>query len=256
MNQEFEDRTVRLAGDPSLFIFHDEGERTITDSGRDTPGVVLRVQYSDTTGTHVVKRVVYADSPLTIGRSPNCKLCLVDPFVSNLHAKITCDSLDGMVVEDCDSANGVLVNGERIFKKCGITEEDSIRLGESKLELAVLGLAEQYDGDSTIKSEEADKTPIVAALAFADDGGQRQERVTLRDRIRLGRDRNNDVVLDSASVSQRHAELVNLGQGRVMIRDLDSFNGVLVNGEAIDGKRELASGDVLRLGDVEIRVEY
>jgi len=49
------------------------------------------------------------------------------------------------------------------------------------------------------------------------------------------------------SVSRRHAELTPDG-GRWWVRDLDSANGTLVNGSAIDGRVELRPGDEIRCG--------
>ena len=48
-------------------------------------------------------------------------------------------------------------------------------------------------------------------------------------RIRVGRDEDNDIVLDDSRVSRHHAELTPLG-GDWIVRDLDSGNGTLVNG--------------------------
>lgn len=65
-------------------------------------------------------------------------------------------------------------------------------------------------------------------------------------RVRIGRELGCDLLLDDASVSRHHAELVREGDGWT-IRDLHSTNGVLVNGEPVDTAR-LRPGDRLRLG--------
>lgn len=67
---------------------------------------------------------------------------------------------------------------------------------------------------------------------------------------RLGRAPDNDIVLDDASVSRRHAEVV-VGEDRVTLRDLKSRNGVQVNGVP---RREAAlqAGDRLKIGAVEL----
>jgi pSer/pThr/pTyr-binding forkhead associated (FHA) protein len=63
----------------------------------------------------------------------------------------------------------------------------------------------------------------------------------------LGRGPKNTVVLDDALVSRSHAKIVVQGDV-VTIEDLGSANGVLVNGERIDKKRALTSGDRVVLG--------
>lgn len=70
----------------------------------------------------------------------------------------------------------------------------------------------------------------------------------------IGRSRDCDVVLDDAGVSRRHAELRPQGSGWT-IADLDSTNGVLVNGSPLAGVQRLAAGDRIELGSTEIVFE-
>lgn len=68
--------------------------------------------------------------------------------------------------------------------------------------------------------------------------------------VTIGRDEVNDVVLSSDKrVSRTHAEL-RFEDGRWMVVDLHSRNGVLVNGRRID-EHPLVDRDRLRLGDTE-----
>ena len=62
----------------------------------------------------------------------------------------------------------------------------------------------------------------------------------------FGRSRDADVVFDDASVSRRHAELVER-EGQYVLRDLGSMNGLYVNGQRVD-EAVLRHGDELRLG--------
>ena len=64
----------------------------------------------------------------------------------------------------------------------------------------------------------------------------------------LGRAVDNDIVVADASVSRRHATIVPQNGG-FALRDLASQNGTFVRGQRIDGSRQLASGDEVRLGD-------
>ena len=65
--------------------------------------------------------------------------------------------------------------------------------------------------------------------------------------ITLGRGTSNAVQLHDTEVSREHAEFSRSGEAFV-IRDLGSSNGTFVNGRAIKGQQELASGDQLQLG--------
>jgi predicted component of type VI protein secretion system len=57
----------------------------------------------------------------------------------------------------------------------------------------------------------------------------------------------------SDQVSRRHCAIL-VGEGRVLVRDFGSRNGTYVNGEKIEGDRELKSGDRLRVGSLEFEV--
>ena len=67
----------------------------------------------------------------------------------------------------------------------------------------------------------------------------------------LGRDKDAAVCLDAASVSRHHARIVVEGP-RVTLEDLGSKNGTRLNGERLDGTRELQDGDAIRLGEVQL----
>jgi len=70
----------------------------------------------------------------------------------------------------------------------------------------------------------------------------------------IGRSRDCDVVLEDPGISRRHAQLRPAGDG-FAIQDLGSTNGVLVNGEALQGARPLHSGDRIELGSTEVVFE-
>jgi FHA domain len=71
------------------------------------------------------------------------------------------------------------------------------------------------------------------------------------DVVRAGRSPANDIVLDDASVSRRHALLARRG-GATWILDDRSLNGVRVNGERVS-EAALRDGDVIALGNVAVR---
>lgn len=68
--------------------------------------------------------------------------------------------------------------------------------------------------------------------------------------VRIGRLRENDLVLDDPHVSRRHA-LLRLENSGYVIYDLDSTAGTKVNGVPVRA-RALQPGDVIRLADNEI----
>lgn len=67
--------------------------------------------------------------------------------------------------------------------------------------------------------------------------------------VRLGRALDNDIVLEDRSCSRYHA-LITIKDGKVLLEDLKSRNGVQVNGKKIT-QVELNSNDELAIGDLK-----
>jgi ABC transport system ATP-binding/permease protein len=78
-----------------------------------------------------------------------------------------------------------------------------------------------------------------------------QEFVLDKAAVVIGRTDENDVVINHRSISRHHAKIVREG-GHYHIVDLQSANGVRVNGEEY-GKVELRKGDHVDLGHVRLR---
>ena len=73
--------------------------------------------------------------------------------------------------------------------------------------------------------------------------------------LTLGRAANNDVSLPSDEyASGRHARIEPRRDG-VWIEDVGSTNGTFVNGIRVTRERRLAPGDVVRIGETELRFE-
>ena len=73
--------------------------------------------------------------------------------------------------------------------------------------------------------------------------------------LTVGRGGQNDLVLTGDEfASARHARIEVRGDG-VWVQDLESTNGTYVNGSRIAGAQRLDAGDVLRVGETDLRVE-
>ncbi|MBI4510378.1 MAG: FHA domain-containing protein [Deltaproteobacteria bacterium] len=70
----------------------------------------------------------------------------------------------------------------------------------------------------------------------------------------LGRGVDNDFVLTDLAVSRHHVRL-RCVKGRVLVQDLGSGNGTLLNGSEVTGETPVRNGDILELGKTRVQVE-
>jgi pSer/pThr/pTyr-binding forkhead associated (FHA) protein len=82
-------------------------------------------------------------------------------------------------------------------------------------------------------------------LAY-EDAGRRVVAPVSREWTRIGRSLSADIRFDDATVSRRHALVVNQADG-VRVLDDRSLNGVFVNGERVDWA-PLSDGDEIAIG--------
>jgi Nif-specific regulatory protein len=89
--------------------------------------------------------------------------------------------------------------------------------------------------------------PASTSLLIVTAGPARGRSLPLHDTVTIGRDDGNALSVPDPALSRRHC-VIEAAHGRLVIRDLESRNGVFVNGCPI-GERTLADGDQIRIGD-------
>jgi hypothetical protein len=96
---------------------------------------------------------------------------------------------------------------------------------------------------------------VTACLRILEGRGPR-ELVLSPSAVRwiVGRGKTADLVLDDEDVSREHFEVLRQPDGALMVFDLGSKNGLVVNGRETNEHR-LASGDELRAGTTVLRFE-
>src|ERR1700712_6001275 len=88
-------------------------------------------------------------------------------------------------------------------------------------------------------------------LVISDDEGKTIIVPLVRDLITVGRQDGNTIRLTERNVSRQHARFVRDATG-YRIEDVDSYNGITVNGVRIDGVSQLKDGDRVGVGDYVI----
>jgi len=227
---------------------------------------------------------------ITIGRKEGNTIRLTERNVSRRHAKLVKQN-GAIFIEDLDSYNGIKVNGNRISGRVAITEGDRIQIGDYVLGLKLEGAekaAEPFQPGQTVKLprtadaptaqidpkdsaaavDQADAPPPAAApaapaqetdvhpenmgrLVCLSNNFPGQEWVLDKPIMVVGRTDDNDIVINHRSISRHHARVTE-ENGRYTIVDMQSSNGVRVNGEEY-GKVELRRGDLIDLGHVRLR---
>ena len=98
-------------------------------------------------------------------------------------------------------------------------------------------------------------TPVARMLVLDSPALQPGTTVELKVPTRLGRGGENAIRLDGDDfVSTRHAMLEPRPDG-LWVEDVGSTNGTFVNGARVTTARLLAPGDVVRIGQTDLRVE-
>jgi predicted RNase H-like nuclease (RuvC/YqgF family) len=126
-------------------------------------------------------------------------------------------------------------------------QEDSI----SELEAAIHELDDRVS--ERVEERPANDRDRLSRVLIGTIDGQELRFPLFKKRLTIGRAAQNDIQLQAAYISRRHAVVVTEGDVTRVV-DWGSKNGVYVNSRRIT-EHFLATGDVLSVGDAEFRYE-
>jgi pSer/pThr/pTyr-binding forkhead associated (FHA) protein len=174
------------------------------------------------------RRWEFHDGPVVVGRDEDADVCVDDERVSRRHLEVR-RAGRSWFVRDLGSSNGTFLDARAVTE---VEVRDAV----------TLSLADATDGVPLgfVADEEAGAVTVVPT--------SRSGRV-----VRIGRARDNDVVIDDGKVSRYHAELVTRPGGPSEIRDCGSANGVVVAGRRVE-HATVDVGTLVEIGDVTLRV--
>ncbi len=72
---------------------------------------------------------IKVSGPVVVGRSPGADIVIGDSFVSGKHARFMINGKD-LIVEDLQSTNGTLLNGQRLLQPTILRKGDEITIGD------------------------------------------------------------------------------------------------------------------------------
>lgn len=196
-----------------------------------------------------------------IGRSRECQVRLPHPAISLCHGKIL-SKPPGLWLEDKGSTNGTLLNGKPLpsHSPALIQAGDVFCLGPFWISL--LGSdAHPALGEKTGTEQVAmelvrgflDKGPDARPWLAIDKGSQAGQRceIPLGQVIIVGRDPSCDLVLSDRDSSRRHARVFCDLNG-AWIDDMESKNGVWLDGNRVSGRTRICHGQTFCVGETGI----
>jgi type III secretion system YscD/HrpQ family protein len=199
----------------------------------------------------------------TLGRDPDlCDVLLEDPMVSRKHAVISLTP-EGFSLENLSSVNPATQNGKVIEGPVLLKEGDILQIGSTFFRFTEHAPAQEIAEEKGPRAEESTGVPpeepetvfgvtpetrwLLKVITGPNTGA---EFAMQRGKSYLiGKDTAScDIIFQDLSVSRQHARLSVDAEENVSIEDLNSRNGVIVNGELISDKRLLSSQDLIALG--------
>ncbi len=174
-----------------------------------------------------------------IGRGRDCDIVLLDERVSRQHTEIHFDG-DTYLVSDLGSFNGTMINGKLLGDTRPLKHGDQLQIGPVLLRFAWAAALED-EPSSTLVVPESD------LQSFLETHEGTRFKLT-KEKSTVGRGQGWDICLNDRAVSRPHAEITRQEDGLVLI-DLDSANGTMVNGQLISEPQPLEDGDIIIFGE-------
>ena len=175
-----------------------------------------------------------------VGRGSECDLVIDERRISRVHLEILVDESGICQIQDTSSNGTFQLDGE--VSTASISQTTCLALGGTDGPVVVvsddpaLDWAEELTNFQVVLDEAAGSAVVDGAASI----------MSLDGVTRMGRAKDNDVVLDGALASAYHAHLRRDG-GHLEVIDLASERGTFVNGTRVS-RAELREGDQLTMG--------
>lgn len=206
----------------------------------------------------------FAQDVISIGRHSRNDVQIPDMQVSAEHARLLVEGRDLFLI-DHGSGSGTLVNGVPADPGVRLPVEDGAELRIASYRILVGRSGHEVDETSSEKTAmvamnmvrevlgmfaETEEAPVLEVLNDKEKG-TRLELPDETGHYTIGRQKKSDLILKHWSISRAHA-VVRRGGREITIEDLGSKNGVMVNGERLEGARKLKPGDKVSVGHTEL----
>jgi ABC-type multidrug transport system ATPase subunit/pSer/pThr/pTyr-binding forkhead associated (FHA) protein len=185
-----------------------------------------------------------------IGRYAEADLYIEGETISRRHARFTV-GLDAVFIQDLGSTNGTQIDGLPLppRRQSIVHPDQMITIGNHTFQIQPSQVIDRHP--ATVLGEFGEiLTPEDKLQVYGSRFDLRALDFDQLERVSIGRSGDNDVVLDHPLVSRYHALIEKMGT-RFRLRDLESTNGVFVNGVRIQKESWLTDGDTITVGGAD-----
>ena len=220
----------------------EDDNRTVRVSNRDYREILRKTHKTATVITvfdgdrqpYQINLETFGKNVITFGRKSDNDIVLKSVVVSReVHGRFYLMEDGRVVIEDNNSTNGLICNGMKVTR--------------SELNGGDIFLIENGSGK---------KNEVVLILPEVDSGETHWIQHDLGNRCLIGRSADSDLQLKHVGVSKKHAEIVLAEDENYYIRDLNSTNGLLLNGQILRGYSRLHEKDIILILDTKIIFSY
>ena len=200
---------------------------------------------------NVAQSTYLGEDLISIGRSKDNDIVILDKRISRYHAEITFDG-EHHIITDLNSINGVILNDNRITENENLIDGIRIRIGPIQFTYEI------FEDKKPDLLEQIRTTTIVVPekklLPYLEVISGRQAGVIFeleKDEIKIGRPGQReacDFVLYDRAISRTHTKITK-ERSQYFLSDLASANGTILNGKRIVEPILLKNGDIIEIGE-------
>lgn len=200
---------------------------------------MLKIRFKD----NKYNAVWLVEPKITIGRSATNALVIDDPLVSDVHMEVLVDN-EHLTLRNLVPTHAVVVNGQKVSGACELKPGDNISIGAVELIVIDPKREARLSSEAPVANTQSVLPKTTAWSLKANHTALANRVFPLKDITTIGRSNECDISLPAAHLSRRHAQLQVI-DGMLFVKDLDSANGTFLNGKRVAEAR-VKRGDELR----------
>ena len=245
-----------------------DADRTSIDAGRVAEpvgdvsnGVVLRFRRDNGEWD----KLTLHPGEYIFGRSQEADLSIPDGQVSRRHVKLIVNAAEGCSIMDLGSANGSLLNGMPLQPRIPVPfgRDEILTIGGYEITLQPVNSQSMTNimvgktevGEMVVGATEVVPSATAPILRYREGNGRWNELYLNAGEQVLGRSSEAQLQIPSSKMSRRHARFFVQGN-QVWITDLNSKNGIVMNGQRIvpDQSVQLHPGARFSVDDIQFEL--